>query len=80
MKKIYLLLGLLLLSSCSHATSDYSHTSISGITSEDPYVTSLEVLSSPKKTSYIVGESFDTTGLKLVAKWSDVEMKEYYEE
>lgn len=71
MKKIYLLLGLLVLSSCSHATSGSSHTSISGITSEDPYVTSLEVLSSPKKTSYIVGESFDTTGLKLVAKWSD---------
>lgn len=71
MKKIYFLLSLFLLSSCSHTSSASNNNSTSEINNEDPYVISLEVISSPKKTSYIVGESFDTNGLKLVAKWSD---------
>mgnify|MGYP002517411145 CR=1 FL=1 len=69
-EKIYLLLGLLILSSCSPTNVNSNSTSFED-NNEDPYVTSLEVISKAKKNNYIVGESFDTTGLKLMAKWSD---------
>lgn len=68
MKKFNLFLCLIILSSCS---TNITNSSFFEENNEDPYVTSLEVVSKAKKNNYIVGESFDTTGLKLVAKWSD---------
>lgn len=70
MKKFNLFLCLIILSSCSTNITN-SNSSFFEENNEDPYVTSLEVVSKAKKNNYIVGESFDTTGLKLVAKWSD---------
>ena len=70
MKKINLFLCLIILSSCSTNITNSNSSSFEE-NNEDPYVTSLEVISKAKKNNYIVGESFDTTGLKLVAKWSD---------
>lgn len=70
MKKINLFLSLIILSSCSTNITN-SNSSFFEENNEEPYVTSLEVVSKAKKNNYIVGESFDTTGLKLVAKWSD---------
>lgn len=70
MKKINLFLCLIILSSCSTNIINSNSSSFEE-NNEDPYVTSLEVISKAKKNNYIVGESFDTTGLKLVAKWSD---------
>ena len=70
MKKINLFLCLIILSSCSTNITNSNSSSFED-NNEDPYVTSLEVISKAKKNNYIVGESFETTGLKLVAKWSD---------
>ena len=70
MKKFNLFLCLIILSSCSTNITN-SNSIFFEENNEDPYVTSLEVVSKAKKNNYIVGESFDTTGLKLVAKWSD---------
>lgn len=70
MKKYNLFLCLIILSSCSTNITNSNSSSFEE-NNEDPYVTSLEVISKAKKNNYIVGESFDTTGLKLVAKWSD---------
>ncbi len=70
MKKFNLFFCLIILSSCSTNITN-SNSSFFEENNEDPYVTSLEVVSKAKKNNYIVGESFDTTGLKLVAKWSD---------
>lgn len=70
MKKFNLFLCLIILSSCSTNITN-SNSSFFEENNEDPYVTSLEVVSKAKKNNYIVGESFDTTGLKLIAKWSD---------
>lgn len=42
----------------------------------DPVVTSLEVTTPPIKTYYLPGQSFDPTGMVLVAKWNDGEDEE----
>lgn len=39
-------------------------------------LTSLEIASMPTKTTYNVGESFDPTGMKIVAKYDDYSEKE----
>lgn len=70
MKKYNLFLCLIILSSCTTNINNSNSISFED-NNEEPYVTSLEVISKAKKNNYIVGESFDTTGLKLVAKWSD---------
>lgn len=42
----------------------------------DPVVSSLEVTTPPIKTYYLPGQSFDPTGMVLVAKWNDGEDEE----
>ena len=37
---------------------------------EEPYVTSLELLEAPTRTSYLVGELFDPSGIVIKANWS----------
>lgn len=43
---------------------------------EDPTVTSLTLLANPTKLTYDVGETFDPTGARLKAVWSDGEDEE----
>ena len=45
---------------------------------EDPYVTELSVVSPPTKTDYKAGQLFDSTGMKLLAKWSHGEEEDIF--
>lgn len=77
MKRNLLLISLVALMTfvgCSNTTNNPSVNVPSNGNSvyveEEPYVTSLELLEAPTRTSYLVGELFDPSGIVIKANWS----------
>lgn len=69
------LISVLSFSACSNTTNPNPTPSNGGNNSsiyedEEPYVVSLELLQAPTRTSYIVGELFDPSGILIKANWS----------
>lgn len=61
---------------CNTTPNNPNHGGGGGDEDIDPVVSSLEVTTPPIKTYYLPGQSFDPTGMVLVAKWNDGEDEE----